>query len=244
MAGIIDIKDVSFIAQNRLIVRNFSLQLEEGKTTALVGPSGSGKSTILKLSAGLLVPTRGEIVYKEKDVHSMNRQETLDFRREASMVFQDSALWSNQTLYQNLELPLRIHFPAMSSSEIEYRIHEVLREVGYRRDLAIRPAQLSMGEQKLIGFARAMMCRPSLLFLEEWTESLDDSAAHRLIALVQRHQLEKKTVILVSHDFRIVRLLADYIIMVLEGQFFLKLSREQIEEDEDLANYVERGIAS
>ena len=244
MAEIIEMKDVSFSAQNRLIVRNFSFQFEEGKTTALVGPSGSGKSTILKLSAGLLVPNRGEISYRSRNVHSMNRQETLDFRREASMVFQDSALWSNQSLYQTLELPLQIHFPELSSSEREYRIHEVLREVGYRRDLSIRPSLLSMGEQKLIAFARAMMCRPSLLFLDEWTESLDDSAAQRLIMLVQRHQQKQNTVVFVSHDFRIVKSLADYIIMILDGQLFLKLSREQIEEDEDLAQYVERGIAS
>jgi len=244
MAGIIELKKVSFIAQNRYIVRNFSHEFEEGKTTALVGPSGSGKSTILKLSAGLLVPNEGGINFRDRNVFTLTRQESMDFRREASMVFQDSALWANQTLYQTLELPLRIHFPKMPSRERESRIQTVLEEVGYRRDLGIRPSQLSMGEQKLIAFARAIMCRPRLLFLDEWTESLDDSSAQRLIQLVQRHQSGQNTVIFVSHDFRIVKSLADYILMILGGQFFLKLSRQQIDEDEDLAHYVERGIAS
>ena len=244
MAEIIKLENVSFFAQNRLIVRNFSHQFEEGKTTALVGPSGSGKSTILKLSAGILVPNGGNIYFRGKDVFNMSRRETLDFRREAAMVFQDSALWANQSLYQILELPLRIHFPQMPASERDNRIQAVLQDVGYKRDLSIRPSLLSMGEQKLIAFARAMMCRPQLLFLDEWTESLDDSAAKRLIQLVKRHQREKKTVIFVSHDFRIVKSLADYVLMILGGQFFLKISREQIEEDEDLARYIERGIAS
>jgi len=244
MAEIVELKDVSFSAQNRLIVRNFSHQFEEGKTTALVGPSGSGKSTILKLSAGLLVPKEGEVTFRDRDIFTMTQKETQAFRRDASMVFQDSALWANQSLYQILELPLRIHFPEMPSSARENRIQAVLREVGYKRDLSIRPSLLSMGEQKLIAFARAMMCRPKLLYLDEWTESLDDSAAARLIQLVRRHQRDNNTVILVSHDFRIVRDLADYIIMILAGQLFLKLSREQIQEDEDLARYVERGIAS
>ena len=244
MAGIIEMKNVSFVAQNRLIVRNFSHQFEEGKTTALVGPSGCGKSTIIKLSAGLLVPKQGEVTFRDKDIFTMTREETLGFRREAAMVFQDSALWANQNLYQILELPLRIHFPDMPLSERENRIQVVLRDVGYKRDLSIRPSLLSMGEQKLIAFARAMMCRPKLLFLDEWTESLDDSAAQRLIQLVQHHQREQNTVIFVSHDFRIVKSLADYILMVLGGQFFLKLSREQMEKDEDLARYVEKGIAS
>jgi ABC-type lipoprotein export system ATPase subunit len=244
MAVIIEMKNVSFVAQNRTIVKGFSHQFEEGKTTALVGPSGSGKSTILKLSAGLLVPSEGDVSFRGKEIFAMNRRENLEFRREGSMVFQDSALWANQSLLQSLELPLRIHFPGMPLSERENRIQSVLRDVGYKRDLSIRPASLSMGEQKLIAFARALMCRPKLLFLDEWTESLDDSAAQRLIQLVQRMQKESNTVILVSHDFRIVRNLADYVLMILGGQFFLKLSREQMEDDEDLARYVERGIAS
>jgi ABC-type multidrug transport system ATPase subunit len=244
MAVVIEMKNVSFVAQNRLIVKDFSHQFEEGKTTALVGPSGSGKSTVLKLSAGLLVPASGEVSFRGRDIFYMDRKETLGFRREGAMVFQDSALWANQTLYQSLELPLRIHFPEMTARERENRIQDVLEEVGYRRDLSIRPAALSMGEQKLIAFARAMICRPALLYLDEWTESLDDSSAQRLVHLVRRQQQEKHTIIFVSHDFRIIKSLADYVLMILGGQFFLKFSRQQIAEDEDLSRYVERGIAS
>jgi ABC-type multidrug transport system ATPase subunit len=101
-----------------------------------------------------------------------------------------------------------------------------------------------MGEQKLIAFARALMCHPSLLFLDEWTESLDESGAHRLMELVRRHQKEGYTVIFVSHDFRIVKSMADYIVMIMEGRSFTKFTREQIEEDESLARYIEGGIAS
>jgi len=244
MAVIIELKNVSFIAQNRLIVRNFSCQFEEGKTTALVGPSGSGKSTILKLSAGLLVPNKGEVSFRGSNIFSMNRRENTGFRREASMVFQDSALWANQSLFQTLELPLRVHFPEMPFEARDNRIREVLKEVGYKRDLSIRPSLLSMGEQKLIAFARALMCRPPLMFLDEWTESLDESAANRLVHLVKNHKRNNNTVIFVSHDFRIVKNLADYVIMILGGQFYLKFSKKQMEEDEDLARYVEKGIAS
>ena len=244
MAVVIELKDVSFAAQDQFIVQNFSHQFEEGKTTALIGPSGCGKSTILKLSAGILVPSEGEILFRDRNIFAMNRQENLDFRREASMVFQDSALWANQSLFQILELPLRIHFPEMSPPERSKRINEVLSEVGYKRELNIRPSQLSMGEQKLIAFARALMCRPRLLFLDEWTESLDDSAVKRLVQLVQRYQQEQSTIIFISHNFRIVKNLADYIVLIQGGKYFFKFSHEQIESDEELAKYVERGIAS
>jgi ABC-type multidrug transport system ATPase subunit len=174
----------------------------------------------------------------------MNRSETLDFRREAAVVFQDSALWSNQSLFQILELPLRIHFPAMTRKERERRVEAVVSEVGYKKDLGIRPARLSMGEQKLLGFARALVCRPRLLFLDEWTESLDENAAQRLIGLVRNRQQVGDSIILVSHDIRIINDLADVVVMVLGGQAFLRLTREQISTDEDLKRYVERGMAS
>ena len=244
MAAIIELKNVSFFAQNLVIVQDFSYKFEEGKTTALVGASGCGKSTVLKLSAGLLVPSEGEVIYRGMNVFDMNRKENLSFRKEASMVFQDSALWANQSIFQCLELPLRVHFPTMSPKEREDRIKSVAKEVGYRRDLAIRPSQLSMGEQKLIAFARALMCRPNLFFLDEWIESLDDAAAQRLIELVRSHQKEGHTVIFVSHDFRIVRNMADYVVMITEGRSFTKFTREQIEKDESLARYIEGGIAS
>jgi ABC-type lipoprotein export system ATPase subunit len=243
LAVIVELKNVSFSAQNQQIVSDFSHQFEEGKTTALVGPSGSGKSTVLKLAAGLLVPSAGEVIFRDQDISNMNRQENLAFRLEGAMVFQDSALWANQNLYQILELPLRVHFPQMQKKERENRIRAVASEVGYKRDLFIRPAQLSMGEQKLIAFARAMMCKPKLLFLDEWTESLDESAAQRLIRLVINHQQENKSVIFVSHDFRIIRSMADYVIMIKDGSFFQKFSKQQLEEDKALAHYVEKGIA-
>jgi ABC-type lipoprotein export system ATPase subunit len=243
LAVIIELDDVSFSAQNQHIVSDFSHQFEEGKTTALVGPSGSGKSTVLKLAAGLLVPNAGEVIFRDQDISSMNRQENLAFRLEASMVFQDSALWANQNLHQILELPLRVHFPQMQKKERDDRIRSVAAEVGYRRDLFIRPAQLSMGEQKLIAFARAIICRPKLLFLDEWTESLDESASQRLMRLVTKHQQENKSVIFVSHDFRIIRNMADYVIMIIDGKFTQKFSKQQLEEDKDVAHYVEKGIA-
>jgi len=243
MNAIVELKNVSFSAQDQIIVREFSYAFNEGKCTAIVGPSGSGKSTVLKLAAGLLVPTEGGSIFRGKDIFSMSRRETLDFRREAAVVFQDSALWANQTVLQILELPLRIHFPKMTASERAKRVLEVLDEVGYKRDTSIRPAKLSMGEQKLIGFARALLCRPSLLFLDEWTESLDDSSSQRLIHLVRRHLSEKNTAIFVSHDFRIVRNLADYIVMIVGGKLKSIASREQMEEDEDLAQHIEFGTA-
>jgi ABC-type multidrug transport system ATPase subunit len=199
---------------------------------------------VLKLAAGLVTPDKGEVLFKGRDIARMGRQENISFRREAAVVFQDSALWENQSLFQILDLPLRMHFPAMSKVEREERIEAVVTEVGYKKDLGIRPPGLSMGEQKLLAFARALICRPGLLYLDEWTESLDNNAAQRLINLVKKLKEKGVSIILVSHDIQIIRDLADVVVMILGGQVFLRMTKEQIDGDEDLGRYIERGIAT
>jgi ABC-type multidrug transport system ATPase subunit len=235
-------KNVYFQSQSQEIVHDFSMLFEEGKTTALVGPSGSGKSTVLKLAAGVIVPSDGTIFFRDQNIWLMNREQNLAFRKESAMVFQDSALWANQSLYQIMELPLKLHFPKMDRKERDALMNDILERVGYKRQLTLRPAQLSMGEQKLVAFARAMLCDPSVLFLDEWTESLDDASAQRLINLVRERQNRNNTIIFVSHDFRAIKKLADYIIMIVGGSLSQIFTKEQIMEDEDLAQHLQEGI--
>jgi len=244
MTEIVELKNVSFSAQEGYVVQNVTVDFNASKTTAIVGPSGGGKSTVLKLAAGLLVPAQGEVFYKGKNIAQMNRNENLNFRREGAFVFQDSALWANQDLYQILELPLKIHFPAMTKTEREQRIREVTARVGYKRELGIRPSRLSMGEQKLIAFARALLCEPSVLFLDEWTESLDETAADRLIDIVRQKQREGSSVIFVSHDMRLIIDLADFVVMVIDGKVTIKAPKDNIISDLLLNDFLKIGIAS
>jgi ABC-type multidrug transport system ATPase subunit len=239
---LIELREVSFAAQGNRIVDGISLAFMEGTATALTGPSGGGKSTVLKLAAGILVPDRGEVHYRGQNIAAFNRAQNLNFRRKSAVVFQDSALWANQTLYQILELPLSIHYPRMSGKERENRIREVVSDVGYKRALTIRPALLSMGEQKLIGFARAMLCRPALLFLDEWTESLDDKAVRRLVSLVRRFKSEGNTLVFISHDFSLVFNLSDYVIMITDGKVSAEVSREELEQNAKVAGLIEEGM--
>ncbi|MDR1218377.1 MAG: ATP-binding cassette domain-containing protein [Treponema sp.] len=236
-------KTIYFQAQNQEIIHGFSFQFEKGKSTALVGPSGSGKSTVLKLAAGLLTPTSGDVFFQGCNISNMNRNQNLSFRKQAAVVFQDSALWANQSLQQILELPLKLHFPEMNKRERNERIHTVLAQVGYKKQLNLRPAQLSMGEQKLIAFARAMLCDPNLFFLDEWTESLDDSSSECLMNLVRERQRNNDTIIFVSHNFKVIKQFADYIVMIVNGQLNRLFTRDQIARDESMAQHIEKGIA-
>jgi len=244
MAEFIELQNVCFSAQEGMIIQDVSINFTPNKTTAIVGPSGGGKSTVLKLSAGLLVPSSGEVLYKGKNITQMNRNENLEFRKEGAFVFQDSALWANQTLFQILELPLKIHYPKMNAKERASKIKKVTEEAGYRKDLNIRPSRLSMGEQKLIAFARALLCDPSLLFLDEWTESLDESAADRLINIVRRKQREGASILFVSHDMRLIIDLADYVVIITDGRVQASAPKDSIISDLLLNDFVKIGIAS
>jgi ABC-type multidrug transport system ATPase subunit len=239
---ILSLKDISFASQNTRIIQNVNLSVEEGTAIAFAGASGCGKSTLLKLCAGLIIPTKGEVYYKEKNIFAMNRAQNLEFRRESAFVFQDSALWANQSLEQCLQLPLQIHFPDMTVKERRARIDEVINAVGYKRSLEIRPSSLSAGEQKLIAFGRAMLCRPKLLFLDEFTGSLDDFTAQRLASLVKQEKLNNNTIIFIENNMAIIRSLADYIILVAEGQIHTKMTPEQVKSDRDLSKLLEKNI--
>lgn len=198
--ALLEMNKISFAPAGSSVIEDVSLSLEKGSISAFLGKSGSGKSTSLKLLAGLVIPTYGKIYFENKDVHNMNRKETLAFRKRAAFMFQDSALWANQDLYNNLELPLRTHFPDMDIKDRRQKVLEVVKKVEFTKSLNLRPAALSIGEQKKIGFARALICDPEILFLDEPTESLDEKTSKLFISILKDFCYNGNTMIYVSHD--------------------------------------------
>ena len=197
---ILKMLNVCYEDNNTKIIREVSHYIEAKTVTAFLGKPGSGKSTALKLLAGLIPPTSGTITFEDKDIHMMNQKQNLEFRKRASFMFQDSALWANQDIYHNLELPLQIHFPKMSAAQRKERIKKYTELVEFHKPLIIRPAALSIGEQKKISFARALICEPEILFLDEPTESIDEKTEELFISILKSFIAENKTVVYVSHD--------------------------------------------
>ncbi len=198
--AILKMKNICFEDNNQKILQDISHYIEPNTVTAFLGKPGSGKSTALKILAGLFPPTSGTITFEDKDIHTMNQKQLMDFRKKAAFMFQDSALWANQDIYHNLELPLQLHFPKMSAKQRKERIRQYTELVEYNKPLVIRPAALSIGEQKKISFARALICEPEILFLDEPTESIDDKTEDLFISILKDFIAQNKTVIYVSHD--------------------------------------------
>jgi ABC-type lipoprotein export system ATPase subunit len=215
---ILELRNISFSAQNTGVVKNVSYSFAEGAVHAITGGAGSGKSTLLKLAAGLLVPNAGSAHYRGQDIAAMTKKENAAFHRASGFVFQDSALWANQSIYQILELPLRAHFPAMTEAARRTKIEAVLSTLSYAKGTELRPERLSAGEQKLIAFARAIICDPAILFLDEWTASLDEAACARLLDIVKDCKAQRRTIVFVNHDPHVVAALADFVLTVNNGE--------------------------
>lgn len=149
-------------------------------------------------------------------------------------MFQDSALWANQDIFHNLELPLQIHFPEMTAEQRKLKIQEMVSLVEYDKALTNRPAALSIGEQKKIGFARALICDPELLFLDEPTESLDEKTVELFISILKEFAAENKTLVYVSHDNYLINSFMSDKIYFANGEI-----QEKVLIDDGLNNYYE-----
>ena len=124
--AILKMKNICFEDNNQKILQDISHYIEPNTVTAFLGKPGSGKSTALKILAGLFPPTSGTITFEDKDIHTMNQKQLMDFRKKAAFMFQDSALWANQDIYHNLELPLQLHFPKLGVKERKERIKKII----------------------------------------------------------------------------------------------------------------------
>ena len=190
---------------------NVQIELELGGLTALVGPSGSGKTTLLRLLAGLETPRSGRITVdgavwydKEEGINLPPQQRAIGF------VFQDTALFPNMTVRENIAYAAPGGQPGL--------VEELIEGTGLEPFLDRKPGRLSGGQRQRVALARALVRRPRLLLLDEPFAALDTHSSHQLQqVLVKLHQQWQTTTLLVSHHDADVQALADRVIRLVEG---------------------------
>lgn len=187
-----------------------SLRINEGEFVALVGPSGCGKSTILRLTAGLLQPTRGAVIVGGKEVSAKALR--------IGMAFQNPTLLPWLTVERNVMLPLKIVRPfrsdyhAKKKTEYRDRVHALLADVGLGKFAGHYPWQLSGGMLQRANLCRALVHEPSLLLLDEPFGALDQFTREELWGTMQSLWLKRKpTVLLITHDLKEAGFLASRI---------------------------------
>ncbi|MBP7495649.1 MAG: ABC transporter ATP-binding protein, partial [Spirochaetales bacterium] len=201
--------------------------------TVIMGFSGSGRSTLLKVAAGILWPDEGEVCFQGKPLNRMSEKELLEFRSRMGFTFQDSALWSNLSVYQNLSLPLQFHQKKIEPGEVDRTIQKLLLEFDFKDDVQYRPAQLSTGERKLISFLRALTLNPSILFLDDPTGFVDNVTAERILKNLKRQKQEGKTLIMATHSPELTSQLADFLIVMKEGRILEQGRLKEVVQSRD-----------
>lgn len=196
-SGIIYLNNLSKRYGSKEVLRVTELTVRQGCITGIIGPSGAGKSTLLRILNLLDSPTSGDIFYYGQKIPE-SKAELLALRRKMSMVFQKSALLE-MSVYDNLAFGLRAR--KMPEGEIEKRASTILETIDLAGQSKQRAKTLSGGEAQRLAFARAVVLRPEILFLDEPTANLDPANVELLERLVvQLSQEYGTTVLIVTHN--------------------------------------------
>lgn len=199
------------------ILRNVSLEIEQGEAICILGRSGTGKSVTLKLMISLLKPDAGHIWIGDEDIAQLNAEGLSRVRRKMGFLFQSAALFDSLSLHDNLALPLR-RLTNMSKSEIEQTIERVLGEVGLASDKSKMPVELSGGMKKRAGLARALVLAPEILLVDEPSSGLDAITAEEIDDLLLRQKvLQRTTMVIVTHDQRGAKRVGDRFAVLDQG---------------------------
>jgi phospholipid/cholesterol/gamma-HCH transport system ATP-binding protein len=197
------------------VLRGLSVAVRRGETLLVIGESGCGKTVLLKLVVGLLRPLAGRVLFEERDVAERSPAELVAMRRRFGFLFQGAALFDSLTVYENVAYPLRtLH--SLGEAEIETRVRARLAEVGLPENAAAKmPAELSGGMRKRVGLARALALDPEVMLYDEPTTGLDPVMTELINELiVQTRERRPVTSIIVTHEMKTVRRVADRVVML------------------------------
>ncbi len=202
-------------------VDGITLDVREGHTVGVVGESGSGKTT-LALGLLRLLDSDGPIIFQDQRIDGLGRNQMRPLRRQMQVVFQDpfGSLSPRLSVGQIVEEGLIVHGMGGSKSERRARIAEALEEVGLLAEHQDRyPHEFSGGQRQRIAIARALVLKPRFIVLDEPTSALDVSVQAQIIDLLRGLQERHKLAYLfISHDLRVVRALADHLIVMKDGK--------------------------
>lgn len=210
-APIVVIDDVHKSFGNVEVLKGVSLSVPKGSVVCIIGPSGSGKSTLLRCINGLVPIDQGSIRVANFDVHRLKTdQEKIALRKEISIVFQQYNLFPHKTALENVMMA-PIHVLKENKDEVRVRAVALLKKVGLSAKADVYPGELSGGQQQRVAIARSLAMRPEVMLFDEVTGALDPETVKEVLNTIRELALEGMTCMLVTHEMRFARELADVV---------------------------------
>ena len=226
----IEIRNLRKSFHNRPIIHDLSLTIEQGEKIAIIGPSGCGKSTLIKLLIGLIPVDSGSIKLYGQDITLLDENTLYALRNKIGFVFQSSALFDSLTIKDNLAFALREREHPMDERDVNILVHEKLRLVEMNGVENYYPANLSGGQKRRIGIARALITNPSLILYDEPTAGLDPQLVHTIEDLITRvSDNTHATSIVITHQISTMLRTADKIYFMDNGRFLEPETPESIQ---------------
>jgi len=222
---ICEVRNVATQYDDVVIHDNLNLKIYAGEVIALVGGSGSGKTTLLRHIVGLTEPSRGEVLLFGENLHRLERLKQQRLMNRFGMLFQQGALFSALSVYDNIAFPLR-ELKQFNESTIRKLVMHKLALVELEPQHAkLLPAQLSGGMVKRVGLARALALEPELLVLDEPTAGLDPDRSEKFVTLIKQiKQALGLTVLFVTHDLDTLVSLTDRVAVLADKKIVVACS--------------------
>ncbi len=229
----IEVKEVHKGFGENLVLKGCTFDVHEGETVSIIGQSGVGKSVALKHVVGLLRPDHGEVWVDGENVAELEQEELYELRRNVGYVFQFAALFDSMTVAENLGMGLQ-RIEGMTASQIRDRVAECLDVVELDGFEERYPAQLSGGQKKRAGLARAIATKPKYLLYDEPTTGLDPITSTVIDRLIMKTRTELGvTSVVITHDMDSAYRVSDRIGMLYDGEIRFIGSPEEIRACED-----------
>jgi phospholipid/cholesterol/gamma-HCH transport system ATP-binding protein len=201
------------------VLKGITLHLRRKETAVIIGGSGAGKTTLLRLLIGLEQPTTGHIWVDGEDMAYLDEVQMNKMRRKFGMVFQYAALLDSLTVLDNVAFPLREHRAEMGSSAIKDKVVSMLNLLGLENKEDRMPSELSGGQRKRVGLARALMLEPQILIYDEPTSGLDPLTSRMVDDLIeQTRDRFGITSVVISHDMASTFRIAHQAFLVVQGK--------------------------
>jgi phospholipid/cholesterol/gamma-HCH transport system ATP-binding protein len=231
---VIELVNVTIRFRQQTVLRDVSLSIRRGETVCIIGESGCGKTVMLKLMIGLLSPTSGSVLFEGRDLAGLDEQEMVKVRLRFGFLFQMAALFDSLTVFDNVAFGPREH-DLFDRETLERIVAERLQEVGLPVGLAhTKPAELSGGQRKRVGLARALALDPEVMLYDEPTTGLDPITSDSINHLIRRLQRRLGvTSIVVTHDMKTAFHCADRIALLHEGRVHFDGSAEELKASTD-----------